>query len=127
MRLQHWARGFNPYKVNSNLAQAWVRIYEILMEYFQSKIIHALAFALGTVIKMDDHTKNRTMCHYAKGCEDYVMVESEEQVMFTSIKYEQLPPFCNHYGIVGHSLENCRMVKGRKVEGDKSTVVKPQG
>lgn len=46
---------------------------------------------LGTVIKMDDRTRNRSICHYAqglieinmtKGCEEYVMFESEGQVLF---------------------------------------------
>lgn len=135
-RLQRWVRGFNPYKVNTTLAQVWVRIYEIPMEYFQPKIIHALASALGTVIKIDDRTWNRTMCHYArvlieidmtKGCEDYIIFESEGQVLFASLKYEQLPPFCNHCGIVGHSLDSCKSVKGRKVVEDKSMAGKNLG
>lgn len=135
IRLQRWVRGFNPYKVNSTLAQVWVRIYEIPMEYFQPKIVHALASDLGTVIKMDERTRNRTMCHYArvlieidmtKGCEDYIMFESEEQVMFASLKYEQLLPFCSHCGIVGHSLDGCISVKSRKGE-DESLNAKPLG
>lgn len=57
------------------------------MEFFQPKIIHAMASALGTVIKMDDWTRNKSMCHYArvlieidmtKGCEEFVMFESED-------------------------------------------------
>lgn len=42
--------------------------------------------------------------------------------MIASLKYEQLPPFCNHYGFVGHSLENCSNVKGRKVVEDRVAV-----
>lgn len=83
------------------------------MEYFQTNIIHALASALGTVIKIDDHTKHHTMCHYArvlieidmtKGCENFIIYENEGKVMFSSMKYEQCPPFCNNCRIVGHSL-----------------------
>lgn len=123
MRVQRWIQSFNPYKVNTNLAQVWVRFFEIPMEFFQPKIIHALASALGTVIKIDDRTTKRTMCHYArvlieidmtKGCEDFIMFESEDQVLFNSIKYEQLPQFYNHCGIIGHSLTNCRAVKSNK-------------
>lgn len=70
------------------------------MECFQLNIIQALASALGSVVKIDDRTKNCSMCHYAivlieidiaKGCEDFIMFESEGQVMFSSLKYEQLP------------------------------------
>lgn len=86
LRLQRWVRGFNPYKVNSSLAQVWVRIYEIPMEFFDPKIIHAMALALGTVLKIDERTRQRSMCHYAralveidmtKGCEDYIMFEAD--------------------------------------------------
>lgn len=81
-RLQRWTRDFNPYKINTSLAQIWVRFYEIPMEFFQMKIIHAIAFALGSAIKIDEITRLRTMCHYArvhieihmmKGCEDYII------------------------------------------------------
>lgn len=46
---------------------------------------------------MDERTRNQYMCHYVrvlieidmmKGCEKYVMFESEGQVMFASLKYE---------------------------------------
>lgn len=93
------------------------------MKFFQSKIVRALASALGTVIKMEDHTKNRTMCHYAKVlieidmtkvCEDYIMFESKGHVLFASLKYEQLPSFCNHCSFVGYSLDSCRSVKNWK-------------
>lgn len=34
IRLQRWVNGFNPYRVNSNLAQVWVRFYKVPMEFF---------------------------------------------------------------------------------------------
>lgn len=128
MRLQSWVRGFNPYKGNSSLAQVWVRFYEIPMEYFHPTIIHAMASALGTVLKLDERTKNRSMCHYAqvliemdmkKGCEECIMFESEGQVLFSSLKYEQLPLFCHNCGIVGHALDTCRVIAGQRTRDDK--------
>lgn len=65
MRIQLWVRGINPYKVNTTLAQVWVRFYELPMEFFQPKILHALASGLGTVIKIDERTRTNSMCHYA--------------------------------------------------------------
>lgn len=78
---------------------------------------------------MDERTKLGSMYHYprvlieidmTKGCEDFIMFETFGQVRFASLKYEQLPPFCNHCGIVGHSLENCRSVKVRLGETGKA-------
>ncbi|KAL8478482.1 hypothetical protein ACS0TY_030395 [Phlomoides rotata] len=66
IRVQRWVRDFNPYKTNTSIAEVWVRPFEIPMEYFQTPIIHALASALGTVIKLDDRTRDWSMCHHAR-------------------------------------------------------------
>lgn len=67
------------------------------------------------------------MYHYArvliemdttKGCEEFIMYESEGQIRFASLKYEQLPYFYSHCGIVRHSIENCRSINGRKGNED---------
>ncbi|KAL8554876.1 hypothetical protein ACS0TY_002883 [Phlomoides rotata] len=90
------------------------------MEYFQPPIIHALASALGAVIKLDDRTRDRSMCHYARvlieldmkhNFEDFVMFETKDHYSCASVKYESLPPFCNGCGIVGHNLVDCRGMK----------------
>lgn len=54
-----------------------------------------------------------------KGCEDFIMLESAGEVIFASLKYEQLPLFCSHCGIVGYSLDVCQAVKGWKREGEQ--------
>lgn len=36
------------------------------MEYFHPQIIVAIASALENVIKLDEHTQSRSMCHYAR-------------------------------------------------------------
>lgn len=103
------------------------------MEFFQPTIIHALMSALGTLLKMDERTHNCSMYHYSrilieidmtKGCENFIMFESEGQIMFASLKYEKLPHFCNHCAIIGHSIDNRRSVKGTKgkEERRKNTV-----
>ncbi|KAL8509367.1 hypothetical protein ACS0TY_016537 [Phlomoides rotata] len=116
IRVQHWVRDFNPYKTSTSIVQVWVRLFEIPMEYFQTPIIHALASALGTVIKLDERTRDRSMCHYARALieidmkqkfEDYIMFEAEGHYSFASVKYESLPTFCNGCGIVGHNFVDC--------------------
>lgn len=128
IHLQRWVRGFNSYKANSSLAQVWVRFYEIPMEYFHPKIIQTMASALGTVLKLDERTRNRSMCHYArvlididmkKGCEDCIMFELDGQVLFSSLKYKQMPLFCNNCGIVGHVFGTCRTITGQKLREDR--------
>lgn len=77
------------------------------------------------IIKMDERTRNGCMCHYTrilieidmtKESEDYVMFEIAGEVMFASLEYKQLPPFCNNCGIMGHSLDICQSIKVRTDE-----------
>ncbi|KAL8477324.1 hypothetical protein ACS0TY_029575 [Phlomoides rotata] len=134
IRVQRWVRDFNPYKTNTSIAQVWVRLFEIPIEYFQTPIIHALASALGTVIKLDDHTRDQSMCHYARVLieidmkqkfEDYVMFEAEGHYSFASVKYESLPPFYNGCGIVGHNLVDYR-VSNNKLRAQEAAKAPPR-
>lgn len=68
------------------------------------------------------------MCHYAwvlieinmtKGCEDFIMLEMKELVLFASIKYEHLPSFAVTMVLWGHSIEHCRSVRRRNVDGQE--------
>ncbi|KAL8479638.1 hypothetical protein ACS0TY_026514 [Phlomoides rotata] len=116
LRLQRWVQDFNPYKVSSSIAQVWIRISKLPLEYWNPNIITALASAMGTVIKLDDRTASRSMGHFAR-----VLVEldlnhdREECVMFERvghrsvvyIQYERLLEFCNYCSIIGHSTGNC--------------------
>lgn len=61
-----------------------------------------------------------------KGYKNYIMFESDEQVMFASLKYQQLPPFCNQCNIVGHSLDSCQTIR-KGGEEDMPIVNKPSG
>lgn len=56
-----------------------------------------------------------------KGCEDHLMFESEGQIHFASLKYEQLPLFCNHCAIVGHSLGTCHSFTDKRPPENKAT------
>lgn len=56
IRLSRWVRGFNPYKVSASIAQVWIRILELPLEYWHSSIILGIASAIGTPIKIDDRS-----------------------------------------------------------------------
>ncbi|KAL8494255.1 hypothetical protein ACS0TY_025160 [Phlomoides rotata] len=66
LRLQRWVPDFNPFRVNTLVVQAWIRISELPLEYWNKHIITALASVVGTVIKIDERTLNRTMGHFTR-------------------------------------------------------------
>lgn len=65
MLIQKWTPEFNPYKLASPMVNVCVRIYEIPQEYFHEHIIESIASVLGTVVSMDQRTRDGSTCHYA--------------------------------------------------------------
>lgn len=102
MRIQRWTPEFNPYKLVSPLVNVWVRIYEIPQEYFHEHIIESIASVLGTIVSVDQRTRDGSMCHYAKVLieldlrkdkEYHIMFESADHCSITSVGYEPHPDF----------------------------------
>ncbi|KAL8492513.1 hypothetical protein ACS0TY_023918 [Phlomoides rotata] len=49
IHLQNWIQDFNPNKVCTSLAQVWIRLLDLPMEYWQPVILEVMASALGTL------------------------------------------------------------------------------
>ncbi|KAL8503531.1 hypothetical protein ACS0TY_022315 [Phlomoides rotata] len=86
IRLQNWVRNFNPYRVNSSVAQVWVRLSELPLEYWNNHIITALASVVETLIKIDERTASRSMGRFTRvlvevdlkqDLEEYILFERE--------------------------------------------------
>lgn len=83
-------------------------------------LIRAIASAIGPIIIINERTRKREMCHYArvlveldlrKEREQFIMFETSGNCSIDSIGYERLPEFCLKCEIMGHSSENCRTYK----------------
>ncbi|KAL8492497.1 hypothetical protein ACS0TY_023903 [Phlomoides rotata] len=124
-RLQNWIQDFNPNKACTSLAQVWVRILDLSMEYWQLGILEAMASAFGTLVKIDDCMLHRRMGHYARILVEIDMkTEIIEKIMykrsgvcsFANLVFERLPKFCRWCGIVGHTTVAC--TRGRRQDKD---------
>lgn len=60
LRLQQWSPDFNPYKLKTSVAQLWIRIYELSLEYWHPSIILGVAKAAGNPITLR-WTRNRSL------------------------------------------------------------------
>lgn len=88
LRIQRWSTEFNPYKVKSSVVPVWIRIYELPVEYFYEPIIRSLASAIGSVLQVDERTRNRTLCHYARVLiEIDLKADREYTIMFERTGY----------------------------------------
>lgn len=79
-----------------------MRIYELPPEYLYEPIIKVIASAIGSVVSIDERTKNREMLHYArvlvelylrKDKEMFIMYKRSGHCSIVSIGNEQHPNF----------------------------------
>ncbi|KAL8463008.1 hypothetical protein ACS0TY_033860 [Phlomoides rotata] len=83
IRLQNWVQDFNPNKICTSLAQVWVRLLDLPMEYWHPTILEAMASAFGTLIKIDTRTMHKRMGHYVRMLVEIDMkAELVEKVMY---------------------------------------------
>nr|KYP44050.1 hypothetical protein KK1_034473 [Cajanus cajan] len=66
LRLSLWKLDFNPRSHKNSFAQVWLCILELPQEYCSSRIILAIASAVGMPISLDKSTLQRTYEHFAR-------------------------------------------------------------
>ncbi|KAL8513124.1 hypothetical protein ACS0TY_019344 [Phlomoides rotata] len=133
LRLQRWVPNFIPFRVNTSVVQAWIRISELPLEYWNKHIITALASAVGTVIKIDKRTLSRTMGRFARILVEFdlkhdrektLMFERDGHYSFVSIQYEHLPDFCKSCTVIGHTTGHCGGDSRKKKPGTDAIISK---
>lgn len=117
-RLSQWKPDFKPGEtLPQTHAQVWIKIFGLSQEYWHPRHLMEIARGVGTPLQLDKATKERLYGYYARVLVDVdlagdlpssIMVERESHGFSVDIVYENLPPKCNHCGIIGHLVSNCR-------------------
>ena len=58
-RLFSWTIDFVPSTMKSTKTQAWVRIYNLSLEYWRPRAIFSIARGIGTPLSLDDLTMKK--------------------------------------------------------------------
>lgn len=66
INLCRWTVDFNPYKLSSSVAEVWVRIYELSIEYWNPKLILGIASAVGNPVKVDERSTDGSLGHFTR-------------------------------------------------------------
>ncbi|XP_057811258.1 uncharacterized protein LOC131025481 [Salvia miltiorrhiza] len=66
IRLRDWARCFNPYKESSSLAQVWVRVYYLPVEFWHPEVLSGIGRWLGQPLKIDGTSIDDEVAHFAR-------------------------------------------------------------
>ncbi|XP_057790965.1 uncharacterized protein LOC131008083 [Salvia miltiorrhiza] len=122
--LRDWVRYFNPYKEPSSLAQVWVRIYYLPVEFWHPEVISGIGSWLGQPLKIDGNSMTEDVGHFVRMLVEIDLaqplpvtlnIDGGDYAFPVEFSYEYLPIFCHRCKITGHSMEKCR--KGDKSQG----------
>lgn len=100
LRLFRWSPEFISSSQKQTHSQVWVRFYYLPLEYWQPLNLFEIAGATGTLITIDENTKNHAFGHYACVLVDVDMAgflpnslwfERENYSFEIEIEYEKPP------------------------------------
>jgi hypothetical protein len=66
MRLFEWTKEFNAHTQHQTHTQDWIRLWELLQEYWMERILYEITGAIGTPLLIDNATKNGLFGHYVR-------------------------------------------------------------
>ncbi|XP_057791360.1 uncharacterized protein LOC131008507 [Salvia miltiorrhiza] len=134
LRLREWSKNFDPFKEHSSLANVWVRIHYLPIEYWHAEILTGIARFVGHPLKIDGATAQRDFGQYArllveldmsKTLPNSLLIDGGEVSFHVEFSYEYLPFYCSRCKQTGHALEKCRKGKQREeavIDKDKQPV-----
>ncbi|XP_057770976.1 uncharacterized protein LOC130990761 [Salvia miltiorrhiza] len=115
--LQAWTPNFNPHKLDSSLAQVWVRIFNLPHELWHPEVITGIARQVGTPLLIDGLSARASVGNFARILVEinvalehpsFLDVQCDENTYEIEFRYEDMPTFCCVFSSFGHSTDNCR-------------------
>jgi len=92
-----WTNDFIPSTMKNNKTQAWVRIYNLPLEYWRSSAIFFITRGISTLFSLDDHTMKTSSVFFARVLVDIgllsflsnkLLVERSGFAFITDVEYE---------------------------------------
>ncbi|XP_057811610.1 uncharacterized protein LOC131025843 [Salvia miltiorrhiza] len=135
LRIREWTKNFDPFKEHSSLANVWVRIHYLPIEYWNVEVLTSIARFVGHPLRVDGTSAQRDFGQFArifieidmsKPLPNTLLVDGNDVSFHVEFTYEYLPLFCSRCKITGHALDKCR--KGKSFDGDslRNTGNQPQ-
>ncbi|XP_057789149.1 uncharacterized protein LOC131006012 [Salvia miltiorrhiza] len=136
IRLRDWVRYFNPYKESSPLAQVWVRVYYLPVEFWHPEVLSGIGRWLGQPLKIDGMSIDDEVAHFARilveidlsqPLPEFMTIDGGEYFFNIEFSYEYIPLYCTICKITGHSPDKCRRGKtGKNVEPEAKIIRGPE-
>ncbi|XP_057811482.1 uncharacterized protein LOC131025708 [Salvia miltiorrhiza] len=120
VRLREWTKNFDPFKEHSSLANVWVRIHYLPIEYWNVEILAGIGRFVGHPLKIDGASVRRDFGQYArlyieidlaKSLPTTLLIDVNDISFHVEFSYEYIPLYCSSCKVTGHSLDKCRKGK----------------
>ncbi|KAL6556123.1 hypothetical protein OROGR_005411 [Orobanche gracilis] len=115
MRLFKWDPTFN-FKYEPATVPVWVKIFDLPIQWFHIRALQTVGSLIGTFIKADLNTINRSRLNFARICVEVnlknhlynsVGIRFDDVITELNVEYEKLPSYCNHCQHLGHDIDAC--------------------
>ncbi|XP_057770861.1 uncharacterized protein LOC130990652 [Salvia miltiorrhiza] len=125
LRVREWSRNFDPFKEHSSLANVWVRIHYLPIEYWHEEVIAGVARYVDHPIRIDGASTTRDFGQFArvlvelnmaKPLPNTLLFDADDHAFHIEFSYEQLPHYCPRCKIMGHSPDKCQKIKPTQVK-----------
>nr|KAJ0220884.1 hypothetical protein LSAT_V11C200101250 [Lactuca sativa] len=136
MFVQRWRPGLVLSKPQINSVPVWVKVFNVPLEYWNSKGVTLIANEIGKPIAMDKITQKMCNEHWGRPAFMRFLVEMSAESEWIKelsvvsidfgtgekveskcrVEYAWRPDICNHCKIYGHKNSNCGILNGTKAD-----------
>ena len=107
LSIRLWMPNFRSAMANVSSIAIWIRLNELLIEYYNAKVLHQIGKTISNVLRVDTHTASETRGRFARLC---VQVDVNKPLATAILigKFEQpicykgIHKLCLVYGRMGH-------------------------
>lgn len=108
--MRYWDECYNPDKEKFLAALVWVRLFSLLMDFWDLQILEGIGNMIGSFVKIVETTKKGSYTSYARICvymnianpiPNTVELEYDEGIWQQNLDYEHIPfrfQRCHEYG-----------------------------
>lgn len=112
-----------------SLVPIWVQLKNLYLKFWGEKCLRKIVGSMGAFIHADRATLNRDKLLFARVQVETLLKQSlPEELKFhdgngvlrvVTIGYEWKPIVCDHCKLFGHSSQDCKRIKGKKIWVEK--------
>ncbi|XP_058749521.1 uncharacterized protein LOC131622500 [Vicia villosa] len=112
LTVKAWSPDFHPKCDTIKSVAVWVRIAELPIEYYDSRVLHHIGDNIGKTIKVDKNTGMHERGKYARICVEVDLTKPLVAMFMIkerkyNVEYEGLHLLCTLCGRFGHYAEGC--------------------